>query len=81
LIGGVLSCAADLLENEMFNPNVGDSVRLKSGGPEMTVVEVITTGMSERPTGNLRCSWFAGKKNEKAIFPIGALEPVDAAAT
>ena len=44
--------------------NVGDIVRLKSGGPDMTVEEELTyQGIS------YRCQWFAGKKLESGIFP------------
>lgn len=43
----------------------GDIVKLKSGGPEMTVTEV------DPP--NIYCSWFAGKKLEDGRFPRGSL--------
>lgn len=45
---------------------IGDVVQLKSGGPTMTVVADFTDL-------TYRCSWFAGKKNETAIFPRKAL--------
>lgn len=47
----------------------GDIVQLKSGGPGMTVTRVIDNGRA------LHTSWFAGKKNETAHFPIEAVIP------
>jgi uncharacterized protein YodC (DUF2158 family) len=52
---------------------IGNIVKLKSGGPEMTVVE-------ERNYSDvsvmMRCQWFDGKKLEQGEFPTGALELV-----
>lgn len=52
---------------------VGDIVKLRSGGPEMTVQSI--------PNGNTqiyyRCQWFAGKKLEFGNFPAGSLEQVN----
>ncbi|QFU22787.1 YodC family protein [Shewanella eurypsychrophilus] len=48
--------------------NLGDIVRLKSGGPAMTVA---TTGGE-----NILCSWFMNNKLEEAVFAPQALEPV-----
>lgn len=48
--------------------NVGDVVRLKSGGPKMTVDDVFQEG-------NMRCQWFAGSKLEYGVFPAASLEP------
>jgi uncharacterized protein YodC (DUF2158 family) len=45
----------------------GDVVRLKSGGPPMTV-----TGMSQ--TGSVICQWFWNNKMESGSFPPDALE-------
>lgn len=50
--------------------NVGDVVRLKSGGPKMTVTQI-----GERlgaPT--VWCSWFDGTKKLDGDFPPSALE-------
>lgn len=50
---------------------IGDIVKLKSGGPEMTVQQVPTD------TGTYyKCQWFAGKKLESGLFPEGSLESV-----
>lgn len=51
---------------------VGDIVKLKSGGPEMTVQ---TT--PSQYTSSYGCQWFAGKKLEKGSFPPNSLEKVD----
>ena len=55
--------AAARAQSEFRN---GDTVTLKSGGPEMTVTAV--------EGDSIRCTWFEGKKppHEKA-FPYGAL--------
>lgn len=45
---------------------LGDSVYLKSGGPEMSVHELIEWGGAF--TGEYNCQWFAGKKLEKGRF-------------
>ena len=47
----------------------GDIVQLKSGGPGMTVTRVVDGGKV------LHTSWFAGKKNKTASFPIEAVVP------
>jgi uncharacterized protein YodC (DUF2158 family) len=47
---------------------VGDIVKLKSGGPVMTVTSIVP---GER--GLVRTSWFAGSKNERDAFPTDAL--------
>lgn len=46
--------------------NTGDIVKLKSGGPEMTV-------QKELAENHFRCQWFAGKKLESGPFPEGSL--------
>lgn len=50
---------------------IGDIVKLKSGGPEMTVQ--ITP---DPPSKTYRCQWFAGKKLESGPFPEDSLELV-----
>jgi len=56
-----------------FHP--GDIVKLKSGGPEMTVQEEVNT-MSGARSGKYWCQWFAGKKLEKGNFPADSIELV-----
>ena len=54
---------------------VGTIVKLKSGGPDMTVRQV-QTDVYDRPTGSYTCQWFAGKKLESGGFPGDSLELV-----
>ena len=54
--------------------SAGQVVRLKSGGPEMTVQKGYTDDKGE--TGSYRCQWFAGKKLENGTFPADSLEIV-----
>ena len=52
---------------------IGDIVKLKSGGPEMTV--------QTQPAASAtyyQCQWFAGKKLESGRFPENSLELVKA---
>lgn len=49
---------------------VGDSVQLKSGGPQMTVQFVPRQGASQ-----YTCQWFAGKKLDSGNFPPDSLTP------
>ena len=50
---------------------VGSIVKLKSGGPEMTVQSVPTQ------YNEYFCQWFAGKKLERGEFPEGSLMKAD----
>lgn len=62
-----------MAQSAEFNP--GDIVKLKSGGPEMTVQEEVTTVSGGR-SGKYWCQWFAGKKLEKGKFPADSIELV-----
>lgn len=53
--------------------NVGDIVRLKSGGPDMTIRTVVRNTREEF-IGFYDCQWFAGKKLESGRFPEESLE-------
>lgn len=44
---------------------IGDIVGLKSGGPKMTVTEVLEE--------HVRTAWFAGSKKENGVFPLEAV--------
>ena len=55
------------------NFKVGDIVKLKSGGPDMTIRIVPDVGAK-----TYTCQWFAGKKLEQGSFPGDSLEPVKA---
>lgn len=52
-------------------PRVGDTFRLKSGGPTMTVYDI------EHDNQTLHCGWFWRGRYSKDRFNIGELEPVD----
>ncbi|MEZ6853157.1 YodC family protein [Halodesulfovibrio aestuarii] len=45
----------------------GDVIQLKSGGPEMTVIEF------DAATGWVSCSWFVGSELKTASFPVEAV--------
>jgi uncharacterized protein YodC (DUF2158 family) len=47
---------------------VGDNVKIKSGGPDMTVCFVSSEG------GMISAQWFAGKSLKRGTFPIESLE-------
>ena len=47
---------------------VGSIVKLKSGGPDMTVRELTGSGV--------HAQWFAGKKLEQGYFPLDSVEAV-----
>jgi uncharacterized protein YodC (DUF2158 family) len=53
---------------------LGDVVRLKSGGPDMTI-----DGMSEQSSGGFlcHCKWFEYAEQKDAHFMEASLEPVE----
>ncbi|PBI78922.1 hypothetical protein A9993_03930 [Rahnella victoriana] len=55
--------------NNLLMP--GQLVRVKSGGPLMTIV-TMTKG-----NGGYKCQWFDGKKLEVGFFPSNSLKLVD----
>ena len=57
-----------------FKP--GDIVKLKSGGPDMTVTEVDTTKDPDKPITYYVCEWFSGKKVESHSFEATSLDLV-----
>ena len=58
---------------------VGDTVRLKSGGPRMTVTDV---GNRPKEGAVVWCAWFDDKRNEKTgFYPAAAVEPDDGSVT
>ena len=48
----------------------GSVVRLKSGGPAMTVETIL-------PTGGVRCDWFAKNNRKREVFSLKQLVPVE----
>jgi uncharacterized protein YodC (DUF2158 family) len=56
-----------------MTPEIGDVVRLKSGGPAMTV-EVVTKATE----GHLvRCVWFDDGEAKRGTFPAAALDEAE----
>jgi uncharacterized protein YodC (DUF2158 family) len=53
----------------------GDTVRLKSGGPTMTVAEIERAAAGAGTVA--RCDWFIRNKLETGKFPVGSLMLVD----
>ena len=51
--------------------NIGDTVKLVSGGPDMTVRTV-----PKGSTKMYQCQWFAGKKLDSGMFPVESLVAV-----
>ena len=47
---------------------IGDTVRLKSGGPVMTTNGYAGTGST------MKCAWFVGAEAKEAVFSPEALE-------
>ena len=54
---------------------IGDIVKLKSGGPDMTVKSE-NTRFDTGAVYGYECQWFAGKKLESGNFPTDSLEKV-----
>jgi len=53
--------------------STGDVVQLKSGGPAMTISEVLMeVGYFK---GKYRCKWFKGASNETSVFEEETLQP------
>jgi uncharacterized protein YodC (DUF2158 family) len=52
----------------------GDTVRLKSGGPDMTISGIGMYGMGST-TKRALCVWFDGKKRYEELFELHTLEP------
>lgn len=64
-----------------MNPkfSVGNVVKLKSGGPDMTITIVMNktdpTSATQRSfKGSYICEWFLGNTDNKKEFPEDALE-------
>lgn len=51
----------------------GDTVKLKSGGPHMTVEHVWNNAQRVLTA---RCAWFDGTENKTGSFPVAGLEAV-----
>ena len=56
---------------------IGEIVKLKSGGPDMTVKDISTDFQTGEFLGKYRCQWFAGKKLDSGDFPQESLLKVE----
>ncbi|MFN8092191.1 MAG: DUF2158 domain-containing protein [Vicinamibacteria bacterium] len=61
-----VACRQRTMEEPEATFRPGDTVRLKSGGPVMTV--------SFEEHGSVACQWFSGPKLEQSRFPATSLE-------
>jgi uncharacterized protein YodC (DUF2158 family) len=57
--------------SKVLEYQIGEIVKLKSGGPDMTVRSAVGTSKS-----SYYCQWFAGKKLEQGQFSVESLEYV-----
>lgn len=55
----------------------GTTVKLKSGGPTMTVEKVGRFTSLGPHTDAAKCKWFVGNKLEQDIFALAALDIVE----
>lgn len=60
------------MSDEAIEFQIGDVVRLKSGGPAMTVTNVGEAAMTGKQT--VWCMWFDTKGQQNGSFPLGAVE-------
>lgn len=58
----------------------GDTVRLKSGGPLMTVSDLGDYGPLG-PENGVKCTWFEGNTRHTEVFDREVLQPSEAAAS
>lgn len=57
---------------------IGDVVKLKSGGPQMTVNDFNDAGGHYEEGEGIQCAWFDGKlEPQRQIFHIDALDVVN----
>ena len=55
----------------------GDVVRLKSGGPCMTITAIGDySGWTMSPSHTVSCMWFEGQKKQETVFDVAILEKV-----
>ena len=54
--------------------NIGDIVKLKSGSPEMTVIEHVIEAFTGKFQGVIKCAWFVDGNSHTANFDQGAVE-------
>jgi uncharacterized protein YodC (DUF2158 family) len=60
---------------ERFQP--GEVVRLKGGGPWMTITALgAYSGWTMRVADTVSCRWFEGEKPQETVFDVALLEKV-----
>jgi uncharacterized protein YodC (DUF2158 family) len=59
-----------LVRKEHFMFQVGQTVRLKTGGPDMTVAQVWNNAVRVLTA---RCVWFEGSERKEGSFPAAGL--------
>lgn len=72
IIGYRLAYEPDQPHAEPWQPAVGDVVTLKSGSPEMTIV-------NDADNGRFWCNWFVGAERREGCFHSAALAAYEAA--
>jgi len=55
---------------------VGDTVRLRSGGPDMTI-QVLGNWEHKGINDGALCVWFEGKTKQQDVFDVATLKPID----
>ena len=57
----------------------GDAVRLKSGGPCMTITALgVYSGWTRSVADTVACRWFEGEKQQETVLDMALLERVPA---
>ena len=55
----------------------GDTVRLKSGGPCMTITALgVPSGWTMSSADTVACRWLEGEKPQETVFDVARLEKV-----
>lgn len=55
---------------------VGDTVKLKSGSPVMTISEFILSLKTKERIDTVKCVWFADSKEFRSEYDVNMLEKV-----
>jgi uncharacterized protein YodC (DUF2158 family) len=62
-------------EKHMAQFQTGDVVRLKSGGPCMTITALgASSGWTPSPAHTATCMWLEGQKQQETVFDVALLE-------
>lgn len=56
---------------------IGKKVRLKSGSPEMTIIDVPSYAGPGGQERKYKCSWLDGSTEKRSLFPAEALVLVE----